>query len=274
MTTVEELLVDGELLNTYAYNLTTWSGRSGTPPIVGENRQVVGRPGSSWQRKDFGERIEMWSMWVLGCDEDGLFPVEHSRRAQFNANLDALKRLFGVRHRELALTRKLLMPSGLVTHTASGEVVNALDPQTMAGATRATFSVEMRLADPFWYGEVVNATVDSTGAEVTNPGTTMAQKMQLVFTGPLTFPRLVNTDIGVEVRLNRSLTGGQTVTLDTDLFTAVTNTSDNAIADVLQFGSDWWMELLPGANSMALNNWTGGAVGSGSVAVSFLPPYL
>lgn len=274
MTTVEELLVDGQLLNTYAYNLATWSGRSGAPPVVGENRPVVGRSGAAWRRKDFGERTELWSMWVLGCEDDGTFPVEHSVRAQFNANLDHLKRIFGVRHRELALTRKLLMPSGLVTQSALGEVVNALDPETMAGATRATFSVEVRLADPFWYGEVVSATVDSTGETVTNPGTAMAQKMQLVFTGPLTFPRLTNTEIGVEVRLNRSLSSGQTVTLDTDLFTAVTNTSGNAIADVLQFGSDWWMELLPGENDLTLDNWQGGAVGAGSVTVSFLPPHI
>ena len=274
LTTVEVYTVDGVDLNTYAWNLQTLTGRQSTPPVVGENRQVVGRPGASWERKDFGERVETWAMWVLGCDEDGMFPVEHSRRAQFNANLDALKRLFGVRHRQLSLTKRLQFPEGLRTYTALGEVVDVIEPQTVAGGTRATLSVSMKLADPFWYLPEEVAVIDSAGATVDNPGSAVAQKMLLSFEGPLTFPKLTNETTGVSVRLNRSIDSGVTVELDTDLFTAVDNSDQNLIASVFQYGSDWWMELLPGENVLTLTNSNGGSVGAGTVTVSYLPPNL
>lgn len=274
LTTLETYSVDGVELNTYAWNLRTLSGRSGTPPVIGENRQVVGRSGRSWQRKDYDERTETWAMWVLGCDEDGEFPVEHSTRAQFNANLEALKLLFGVRHRQLALEKKLLLPDGLSTRTALGEVIDVIDPDMVAGGTRATFSVSMRLADPFWYLPEETLTIDSTGATLIHPGTAIAQRMVITFTGPLTFPRLTNTTTGVSVRLNRSIDAGVSVELDTDLFTAVDSAENNLIASVFQYGSDWWMELLPGENELTLENSNGGSVGAGSVTVTYRPPTL
>lgn len=274
LTTTELYTVDGVDLNTLAYNIRTLSGRTGTPPVIGEDRQVVGRPGSSWQRKDYGPRQETLAMWVLGCDVDGEFPTTHSRRAEFNQNLDILKRLFGVRHRQLALEKSVEFPDGLRTYTALGEVVDVIDPETMAGGTRATFSVGMLLADPFWYLPEEEDTIDAAGATITNPGSAVAQKMQIVFEGPLTFPRLTNVDLGVEVRLGRSLTLGQSVTLDTDRFTAVDQGGVNSIAVVSQFGADWWMELAPGPNDMTLTNSNGGAVGAGSVTVTYSPPTI
>ena len=274
LTTTELYIVDGLELNTYAYNIRTLSGRESTPPVVGENREVVGRAGASWQRKDYGPRQEAWAMWVLGCDVDGGFPSTHSRRAEFNENLEQLKRVFGVRHRQLVLEKRKEFPDGLRTYSALGEVVDVIDPETMAGGTRATFSVGMLLADPFWYLPTESATFDSAGATVTNPGTAIAQKMTIVFTGPLTFPRLTNTVNEVEVRLGRSLTAGQSVILDTDRFTAVDQGGVNSIGSVSQFGSDWWMELHPGPNPLELTNSNGGPVGAGTVTVTYSPPTI
>lgn len=273
-TTTEIYSVDGVELNTYAWNLSTLTGRMGTSPVVGENRTIVGRPGTSWQRKEFGERIETWAMWVAGCDDDGVIPTLFSERAGYNKNLDDLKRVFGVRHRELELQKILEFPDGPVTYTGKGEVIDVIEPSMIAYNTVAAFTVTMLMCDPFWYLPEEIEVITGAGVVLNNPGTAIAQKLSIKFTGPLTFPRLTNTTLGVMVRLNRTLGVGEEVTLDTDLFTAVTETSNNAISSVFQYGSDWWMELIPGNNTLTLDNSNGGALGAGSVTLTYLPPSI
>lgn len=273
VTTEETYKVDGIDLTTLAWNITSLGGRSGTPEVRGENTEIPYRPGTVWQEKMWGERVETLVMWVLGCDEDGAFPVEHSRRAQFNANLRSLKRLFLVRHRLLDLEKVVVYPEGPLTLTAQAECVDPWDPTTVAGGTRATFSVDLRFPDPFWYGPEIEETVTSEGLTIDSPGDTLARKMEIELEGPLSYPRLTNATIGVWVRYNGVIAEGESVILNTDDFTA-THDDANVIQNVQHAGSEWWMALLDGTNSMTLDNWNGGSVGAGSAIVRYRPPYL
>lgn len=275
VTSLEGWRVDGVDLNTYAWNITSFSGRSALPPIRGDNEPIPYRPGQNWVEKMWDQKQESLSMWVLGCDEDGGFPTSHSRRAQFNDNLRQLKRLFGVRHRLLTIEKDVLYPEGLVTLTTEAEQVGILDPQSVAGGTRATFTADLILPDPFWYAPEITETITSAGVQIEMPGDTLARKMQVEFIGPLQNPRLTNATLGVEVRYAGTVPDGYSVTLDTDLFTAISTPNEqNVIQGVRHSGSLWWMALLNGTNSMLLDNWQGGSVGSGVAEIRYRPPNI
>lgn len=272
-TTDETWTADGVLLNTYAWNIRTLSERSGLPPTRGENDAIPYRPGRLWVPKMYDQRVVPLAMWIVGCDANGLLPTAHSRRAQLNANEDALLRVFGIRHRQITMVRVKRMPSGPLTLTGLVECAGTMSPSMMAGGTRATLTVDLLMADPFWYAPLATESVTSSGATITNPGSAEALDMQVSFVGPLTNPRLVNTTAGIEVRYAGTISSGQTVVLDTANFTALLGAT-NVIGSVRHVGAPQWMKLRPGANVMALNNWQGGAVGAGSVTVAYRPPYL
>jgi hypothetical protein len=136
ITTDEQVLVDGTVLNTYAYNVRTLTGRDGIPGRRGENRRVAYRHGQRWQRKRFEAKSETWAMWIVGCTVDGTIPSAGAR-AQYNDNLLALQRLFGKIHAPLSLERRIRLTTGLLVLTAQAECVGTLDPSSMAGGTRA-----------------------------------------------------------------------------------------------------------------------------------------
>ena len=270
---IEDFKVDGVSLKTLAFNIETRSGWDGLPPKRGDNQEVPYRPGQVWQPKEWDQRVLPLKMWVIGCNEDGTLPTVESRRARYNSNLQKLRKLFATRHRELALERTLDLPGGAVVTTGLGEVMSTMDSTTVAGATRGTFTVDMQMADPLWYGAQVTESVTSAGLTIVNVGEDIAAKMTISLIGPLVYPRLKNTTNGIDVRFNGTISGGQTVVLDTDAFTAL-NGVTNVIGNIRHAGSPWWMKLMPGNNAMTLDNWQGGAVGAGSVSVVYKPTYL
>ena len=273
VTTQETYTVDGTVLNTLAYNLSTLTGRVLTADVRGENRQIPFRRGATWVPKEYGELTETWVMWVVGADVDGLVPAA-GVRAQFNQNLDSLKRLFGVRHRLLSLQKQVLLPSGLVTLSAEGECVGSLDPTVQAGGSRAVFTADLNIPDGCWYGPAEQDVIDSGGAVVTNPGSMLARKMTITLDGPLSNPKLTNTTLGIDVRWEGDLAGGEQIVLDVDAFTAVRDGSENVVSEVVHNGSYYWCELVPGVNTFTLENHNGGAVGAGTATIDYEPPYL
>jgi len=270
---IETWTVDGTLLNRMAYNIETFTGRSSTPPVRGDNVRIPYREGSLWQPKMFDENKVLLSMFILGCNPDGTMPTTHSRRAQFNKNLEQLQKLFAVRHRELSIVKVKDMPDGPLTLTGSAGCDETTDPTTMAGGTRGVMTATLTMADPFWYAPTATHIVTSAGLTAENSGTTIAKDMTITLTGPLLNPALTNTTLGIALRYSGELTGGQTVVLDTDAFTAVEGTS-NRIGNVTHSGSDRWMALLDGANEMTLTNWQGGSVGAGTATISYNPPHF
>jgi hypothetical protein len=276
----EDFLVDGTSLMTYAYAIQTLTGRERLPVKIGDNIRIPYRNGRIWKPKTYDEQVITLGMWVQGCDVNGHVPTAGSR-AQLNSNLRALRKLFGPTGRQLQLQRILQYATGQETHTALGEVAsgsaatqNEMDMQFVTPRF-ATFTVDIVMADPWWYGPPIVTTLSAGTTTIAHPGDVEATAMTITFAGPLTNPRLTNQSISpvVNVVYLGSLASGQTVTLDCTAFTAINQIGTSVIGSVSHAGSLRWMLLEPGNNTMVLDNAAGGSVGAGSCTVTYSPPY-
>jgi hypothetical protein len=213
-------------------------------------------------------------MWVLGCNTDGSPPVGASTRAKFNENKEALVRLFFSPDAQLSLTKRWMTSTGLKQATALVELVSDMD-NAMLGKDGAQFVVDLRLADPYFYGASQNSgnLAVATPVIVTNPGMAKVVAMTVRFTGALTNPRLTNAtpNPDVWVQYTGSIpTGTDWVQLDTDQFTALDDTATNVIGSITHAGSREWMSLAPGNNTLTLT----ASAGTGTALVTFQPPYV
>lgn len=277
----EDFQVSGVSLMTYAYNVWTLLGRERFPPRVGDNVRIPYRNGRIWQPKTFDQQIVTLGMWVKGTDINGVIPPQGAR-AQMNSNLRALKRLFAPNRTEIQLKRTLLYVTGMETHTATAEVGTAdqgfqqeMDLQPIT-PRYGTFTVDLVMADPWWYGAVQTPTVTAAGATINNIGDVEADSLVITFNGPLTNPMLRNTSVSpvVSVWYNGTIASGAYVTIDCGLFTAINNIGASVVGSVLHAGDLHWQYLQPGNNVMTLTNQaTGGSPGTGNAVVSYSPPY-
>jgi hypothetical protein len=269
----EDFLVDGTSLMTLAYAIQTISGRERLPPKIGDNIRIPYRHGRVWKPKTADEQVITLGMWVRGCDVNGV--TAGDPRAYFQSNLRTLKRLFAPTGRQLTLQRKILYTTGMETHNGLGEAASQIDAQ---GQSRhhATFTVDIRMADPWWYGASTSTDVTSAGGTITNIGDVEATNIVIQFVGPLINPMLINTSVSPQVQLfaGPNIPLGVTFTLDCSAFTAVDNLGTNVIGNVSHIGNIRWMLLEPGSNVMALiNGIGGGSPGVGKATVTFSPPY-
>lgn len=263
--------VEGQSLHTWAYAIETLSGRDGLPGRRGTNEVVAYRHGEIWRPKVFDARTLSLAMWVKGSDVDGDIPAAGSR-AQFRQNLETLKSLFARQDRELVITRRIrtLAPS-LLVQTGQGECVGVLEPNVSA-RDFARLVVDIRMSDPFWYGEEDTVTVPITDATVMNDGSYFVDNMTLRFNGPLTNPQLVNTSLDPVVALSYvgTIAGGDYIDFNTREFTARDQDGESVLGSASHSGARTWMVLQPGGNAMVLN----AESGTGSVDITFAPTYL
>ena len=289
-TTDEYWDIDGSSLNVPGWNLSTLGGRFTVPPLRGEDTTCPYVPGD--QHGDYvpGSRVLTFNMWLAGADRSsGALNVD--QRRAWNDNWKYLTRLFWTPKREFVVTRRLWLTdpdaetdAGVIqTTTARGFYSAGLDAQ-MTGRTRATFTVDVKLADPFFYGPVVETTIDVADPEViTNPGDFDAghRNISVVLHGPLTNPTLTNStpDPDVWVKYLGSLDTGKTLTLNIEAFTAIASAPpDIAIPEyslnrggyISHGGAHNWMGLVRGTNTLTLT----ADSGAGHAVVRFQPPYL
>ena len=270
-TTTEFWDVNGTSLSTLAWNIDTLNGRQRVPMLRGEDTKVPFRPGAIWRPKQPDSRTLTLAMWVLGCNTDGSAPVGMNARSKFNDNREALIKLFFSPDTQLNLTKRWLSGGSIKSATALAELVSDMDA-TMLGIDGAQFVVDLRLADPYFYGASTTpaALAVSVGAAVVNPGMAAVQKMTIVFNGALTNPRLTNSTTGVWVQYTGTIAGGASVTLNTDLFTAVTSASANVIGSITHQGARNWLPLRVGSNTLTLT----ASAGTGTATITFQPPYI
>jgi hypothetical protein len=267
--------VDGVSLNQYAWNITTLGGsRGGLPPLRGDNVQYAYRPGKDFRTKVPDSRVLTLAMWVAGVSPTTDLPAAN-QRVQWNDNWRALRRLLWTPGRQVDLTRRAQYSTGLEVHTAKAQLAGTMDP-SMTGRTRAEFTIDFLLADPYFYGVSSTTSVPvSTPTTVTNAGDDVAgySNFQLVFHGPLTAPKVTNSTYSpsVWVKAGSGIASGDTLTLDVESYTASrASDSANLIGTVSHSGARQWMLLAPGANTLTLT----ADGGSGSVDVVFRPPYV
>lgn len=291
MNTVDEWWeVDGTSLHLPGWNIETLGGsRFGVPNLRGEDMQYAYVPGEEFSPKEPGVRVLTLAMWMVGITpETGDYNVD--QRRQWNDNWNRLRKLLWVPHRQFTLTRRWLLSDDdgepyIQTASALGQYAGGLEP-TMTGRTRARFTVDIKLTDPFFYGTEIASDEIDRGQVITlhNPGDYLAahNNMSIELVGPLTAPITVwnlTTNPDVSVVFNENVPSGHIVTLDVGKFTAQINLippgspldyTVNRIGKVRHSGARRWMGLLPGDNSIQLT----AAAGSGHAALRFRPPYL
>lgn len=211
--------VDGVSLQTYAWNIETLGGdRAAPPPIRGSNQKVPYRPGSRFSPKVVDERVITLGMWVQGSLEDGKPPTDASARLQWERNWRKLRKLLFRYRQEFTLTKRFwvltadLVAAGvntsglpsqgiwsLYTASAKASYGGGLSPK-MNGDAHGIFTVDLVLADPFFYGDTITIpfSMQSGGS---NPGPTKTVSVlgderttwiEADFTGPLTSPKIEN----------------------------------------------------------------------------------
>jgi hypothetical protein len=278
--TAEYWDINGTSLSQYGWSVATIGGsRYDLPPRRGENITLAYRPGAIHRPKLADARVITLLMWVVGMDPaTGASTGDQVLR--WNDSWDFLRRLvWRADGSQVALTRRWrLTVSGspaVVAATAQAEISDSMSP-TMTGRSRADFSMNLLLADPFFYGPLVTTDFAlSTPVVITNPGHDIAAhaNLQVDFTGPLTNPRLTNTtpNPDVWVQYTGVIASGQTLRLNVGSFTALRVADGaNLIGGISHAGSRFWMGLVPSTNTLTLT----ASSGSGSAQLRYQPPYV
>ncbi len=271
--------IDGTSLHQYGWSVATVGGsRYDLPTRRGDNITLAYRQGAVHRRKPADQRTINLIMWVTGMDPaTGNSTADH--RLRFNDSWDFLRRLvWKPRGAQVTLTRRWWLTVGgvktLVTADAQAEVVDNMAP-TMTGRHRADFTMSLLLADPYFYGPELTATINAGATvTVTNTGHDIAAfgALDVEFVGPLTAPKLTNTTPAPDVWLqySRAVATGQSVLCSVPTFQAYnTSTNANEIGYISHGGDHYWMGLEIGANSLTLT-----ATGSGHAVVRYRTPYV
>lgn len=280
----------GNSLNTAFWNFSTWGGsRQDMPLLRGSNYTVSYRAGQMWRPKQPDQRKISFAFWTAGINQGTLIPGT-DQRLDFNSNFQQLRSLFWVQGNAGsalgALTRRWrVMQSGvstLVVATAQAEIAGTMTP-TMSGRTKADFTVDLNLPDPYFYGTSQSQTLPYNSAQnVINLGDAMAGFGQqsglggVPFTvrlnGPLTNPTVTNLTTGVSVTVGYTIASGHFCTLDVLGYTALDDTGASHLGVVSHSGARPWMVLGEGNNSVKLTSTSG--ADTGNAVLTWQPAYL
>lgn len=253
--------VDSISLQTYAWNITTLGGdRLSPPPTRGSNLTIPSAPGRKWVPKQVDQRVITLGMWIAGCEENGTAPLSGGPRKKFIANWEKLRELLWVPHKEITLTKKFYDGAILKTASAKAQFSSGLSPN-MTGGARANFTVDLELADPYFYGVPINTTLSTGNNTVTVSGDYRTHAVKFEVTGPRKNLKIRNTTLGIQVEYRGDLSSGDKLNIDVKNFTSVTDpvatNQFNSIGSILHDGDAFWMLLAPGDNVINVTSDTG-----------------
>lgn len=294
--------VDGQSLQTYAFNIETLGGDRLAPPQVRRSSQKVPyMVGTRFVQGVPDERTITLGMWVQGSNQDGTVPTDEHLKRKFDRNWQMLRRLLWRPRKQFTLTKRFwvltadleaagvdttgLTEDGLWTlYSASAQVSYAggLNP-TMQGNAHGIFTVDLLLSDPFFYSEelTIPFTTETGGA---NPGPTQevmilgddrTMNIEVDFEGPLTSPRITNTTEEQElfVRYSSTVADGESATIRVKSFTATHYPSGEPYpvsGNVNHRGDLYWFYMEPGVVDLILDVQSG----TGTALLRYRPAWL
>lgn len=270
--------VDDVPLTTYAYGIKSIGGsRIAPPPMRGENLKIPFSPGQRFMRKVPDSRIISLDMWVLGADPDGTI----RDTAKFDYNWHQLVQLLYRPDVEFPLTKRFRAGTDdtLTTATALAQFQQGLNP-SMTGRKRAEFSVDLFLADPFFYSAA--QTIDFGPLPGTNLSRTFTvagdystRAIDFHVEGPVTSPMWTNSTSSPSTwcRYNTVVNDGDSLDIDVTQFKAtatVAGVQKKSAGYMQHSGSHFWMELEPGTATVAFS----AASGTGISSMTYQPVWL
>lgn len=306
MTNTTEIFwdVDGVSLQTYAFNITTLGGdRQAPPPVRGDDITVPYAPGQKWVPKVPDSRTMTLGMWVIGADEDGLIPADAEVRRLYERNWAKLRKLLWTPRRQFTLTKRFwvleedlvaggvdvddLPRSGdyrLLSASARGSYAGGLVPTMAGGPARATFTVDIKLADPYFYSDEIEIAFSMTSGsslpgptrDVTVLGDDRTHQIEVDLTGPLGSPRLSNLsdeEIDLWMRYATSVDASTSATVRVRPFSATHfpgGAPYKSSGYVQHDGDKFWFYLDPGEATLALT----AASGTGTAKLRYRPAWL
>lgn len=198
------------------------SGMFVVPAKRGNNLVIPGSHGElHLAGKRYGASNLVLKVWVRGVNADGTIPADGTAsRLVFHDNLRTLLGLFTV---DEQVTLRHTLSDG-TAREITGEVLDAIepdisDPHGTGRYALGRFAVALACPRPFWTDlDSVTATVSSALSSVTLTefaGTTAQIEDLMIVFGPQSNPRLEQTSTGVWVAVDRVITSGQTVVIET-----------------------------------------------------------
>lgn len=278
-TNAEYWYFNGTALQSSFWNISTFGGsRFGLPTLRGQNYAVPYRAGQSWRGKYPDSRTISLTMWADGSASNGQAWPATDNRLAFNDNIQTLRALFFARNHggstQGSLQRNWYLTQGtpkLVTSTALAELGGSID-LTMQSRFDAAFSVDLVLADPYFYGALQTVPVTTSGT-LTNLGegvvgegfSSSVNTFTIAITQSCT---ITNTALTPHVFVTYAANGTETwpVTLDILNNTAFDAAGANQISAVTHGGARMWMALVNGANTIT--------VSGGTATFNWNPPYI
>jgi hypothetical protein len=227
-------------------------------------------------------------MFVAGIDPATDQPASYDQHLAWSNNLRTLQQLFYKPQAQFPLTRRWYyslpvntgIPTGvptMVEATALAECAGPMQP-TMFGQTQSSFTIDLLLADPYFYGpQVVVALPYNTPTSVYNTGDDVAAYNNNTVTlyGPLQYPRVTNSTTmpPTWLQLNTVIAAGDSVLFDIANYTAY-RTSDgaNLSGSVTHSGTFRWMSYIPGQNTVTLTS--AGTGDTGAAVLAYVPSYV
>ena len=263
--------VEGTSLQTLAYNIETLEGQLVLPKLKGSDIDIPHRPGEVWVPKYADSRVIELAMWVIGQDVNG--EVSKARDQVFQDNLRTLQRLFYRPGKQFAIKKRFRIGGVMRSATAMAEYAGGLDPKMM-GRYGAKFVVNLKLADPYFYDDVLTSTTLTASKVVTAIGDVDTQHIKLTMNGARNKPKVRNNTTGEEVTYNAQLLTGARAELDVRAYLATvfppTGPSFRAGGSIVHAGAPHWLSLQPGANTLAATS----ASGTGSIIMEHREAWL
>lgn len=252
--------VDGVSLQTYAWDIETIGGdRLAPPKLRGKDLVIPGQAGERWMPKQVDARTITLGMWVIGTEEDGSAPTGSLYR-QWDDNFRKLRQLLWTPGRQFTLTKRFYVDGVLKTASAKAQFASGIIP-SMNGRARGVFSVDLQLADPYFYSaeRVINLSTGSQTVEV--EGDAVTRNIKIHVDGPRLNPKIRNSTMGVEVEYHADLSSGDDLDIDVRAYSSVTDPGTgpafNSIGSIRHTGDPNWLLLQPGDNTVVVSSDTG-----------------
>lgn len=266
--------VNGQSLQTYAFNVQSLGGKFQTPELRGSDRQYAYKHGSAHRDRRFGDGSLQLGMWVIGADETGNVPS--AREYLFRANMVKLRDLFvDPLGGEFTITKRWRDSAAgpVVVASGKGKLADGFRPAMEGGPYRAKVVADIVMADPFFYGTPVAVTLPlGVPVVITNPGDLSSTRIRIEFVGQLANPVVTNTTPAPDVwlKIGTAIALGDEVNVDVEETTVLRDSDDaNLIGAVQHSGSRAWFGLLKGANTVTLS----ADSGAGHAVLTYDPTY-
>ena len=274
-TTSEVVTFDGVSLNQYCWNIATGTGRYNTPAARGEDITLPGRSGSVFvPNKPTQVGTYNLVLWVQASDADGFAAATvNARRRLFESNIATLQRLFTRRSKLSYVT--VVQPDTSVRE-AYVQVAEAIEPEIQGQRMHATFTVSLQIPDVYWQDTTDTTQAATAGSSLPKTLTLSSfagmegpiEDSQVTVTGPVTNPRVTDTETGIYTQFNGTVGAGSTWVVDNKNFTSKVNGSD-VLAATTHVGHPRFLVISPWNGTVATPQIIlSGSAGGGATNVS------